>query len=150
MHDFELPRPDLVKVSLLIQSIRFEIYPGTNASIQYKNSHVRLDSLPDLHHFFEKFWFLLVSAWRIHDNHVKSFFLKFWNTLSSNYDWVCLGVRSKVGYFRLGCWLPRLIEGAGAERVCANDGGFEPAFLVVDRKFCACRGFAVTLKCDRK
>lgn len=73
-----------------------------------------------------------MPARRIHDNHIESFLLELGHTLGGDRHRVCFGVGTEVGDFGFGCGLSRLVECAGAERVGADDGGFEPAALVVD------------------
>ena len=46
-------------------------------------------------------------------------------------------------------YLFKLIEGAGPEGVRTDQCHFPPHFLIIIRVFCACGGFATSLKADK-
>jgi hypothetical protein len=69
---------------------------------------------------------------RVHNNHIKPFFFELGHTLCCDCDRIGFGVGTKVGDFGLGGRLTSLVERASAECICADNGGFESAFLVVD------------------
>lgn len=68
----------------------------------------------------------------IHDDHFEFLFLELHHALSSDRDGVGFGVGTEVRYFGFCGGLASLVKGAGTEGVCADDAGFEAAFLVID------------------
>lgn len=86
-----------------------------------------------------------MSTRRVNDNDLETFLFEFSNTLCCYYDWISLGVRTKVSYFGLGRRLSGLIESPGAESVGTNDRRLESPLLIIYRKLCARRSLSVTL-----
>jgi hypothetical protein len=67
------------------------------------------------------FRFLLVTTRCVDNDHFKSLVFEFRNTLGCDGDWICFSVRTKVGYFGLGCVLSGLIKRTRAESVRTDD-----------------------------
>ena len=122
----------------------------TYASIEDQNRHVGLDGFSDLYHFLEQFRFLLVTTRSVDDDHFKSLFLEFCNTLGCNGDWIRFSVGTKVGYFSLGCRLSGLIKSTCAEGIRTDNTRLEATFLIVDSQFCACCSLSISLGFDVK
>ena len=93
----------------------------TDAGVENHYSHVWLHGFTDLYHLPEEFGFLLVPTRRVHNDHVKAFFLELCNTLCSDGDGVRLRVGAKVGNLRLRRRLTSLVECTGTESIRADD-----------------------------
>lgn len=112
---------DRPKVSTLLERPTLRLRRLPNTRIQHQHRHIRAHRLTNLHHLRKQLALLLMPPTGINNNDLKPLLLKFCNALRGNGDWVRLGVGPEVGDFGFCGGLSCLVEGAGAEGVCADD-----------------------------
>lgn len=117
----------------------------TDARVQDEDGHVRAHRRADLHHLREELRLLAVAPGRVHDDDLEALLAELRDPLRGERDGVRLSVRPEVRDLRLRRGLPRLVECARAERVCADDRSAEATLLVVHGELRARRRLAVTL-----
>lgn len=70
------------KVGAIFKCSTLSFSSLTNTGIQYEDSHIWVDSLPNLHHLLKQLRLLLVPTRGINYDNIETLFLELGNTLS--------------------------------------------------------------------